>query len=38
MNIKRLQELKQKLTDEADLSNIWLFYMDNFADNGVLGV
>ncbi|MBE9008523.1 hypothetical protein IQ259_26620 [Fortiea sp. LEGE XX443] len=33
MNIDRLQELKQKLTNEADLSNIWLFYMDNFADH-----
>ncbi|MBD2297952.1 hypothetical protein H6G80_08730 [Nostoc sp. FACHB-87] len=27
------QTLKQKLTDEADLSNIWVFYMDNFADH-----
>ena len=33
MNIKRLEKLKQKLTTEADLSNIWLFYMDNFADH-----
>ncbi len=33
MNIDRLQELKQKLTIEADLSNIWLFYMDHFADH-----
>jgi hypothetical protein len=33
MKIDRLQELKQKLTNEADLSNIWLFYMDNFADH-----
>ncbi|MBG1269108.1 hypothetical protein [Nostoc sp. WHI] len=32
MNIDRLQELKKKLTDEADLSHIWLFYMDHFAD------
>lgn len=32
MKIERLQELKQKLTNEADLSNIWLFYMDHFAD------
>ncbi|MCP6759948.1 MAG: hypothetical protein NHB32_14565 [Fischerella sp. CENA71] len=32
MNIDRLQSLKQKLTNEADLSNIWLFYMDHFAD------
>lgn len=33
MNIDQLQELKQKLTLEADLSNIWLFYMDHFADH-----
>ncbi len=33
MKIHRLHELKQKLTNEADLSNIWLFYMDNFADH-----
>ncbi|MGH1395805.1 MAG: hypothetical protein ACRAVC_17530 [Trichormus sp.] len=33
MNINRLQELKQKLTSEADLSDIWLFYMDHFADH-----
>ncbi|EAW43334.1 hypothetical protein N9414_06379 [Nodularia spumigena CCY9414] len=33
MNIDRLQELKQKLTIEADLSRIWLFYMDHFADH-----
>ncbi|MEA5567815.1 hypothetical protein [Anabaena sp. UHCC 0399] len=33
MNINRLQELKQKLTSEADLSKIWSFYMDNFADH-----
>jgi hypothetical protein len=33
MEIERLQELKQKLVTEADLSNIWLFYMDNFADH-----
>ncbi|MBW4550396.1 MAG: hypothetical protein KME35_04710 [Aphanocapsa sp. GSE-SYN-MK-11-07L] len=32
MNIDRLPELKQKLTNEADLSQIWLFYMDHFAD------
>ncbi|MEH2291753.1 hypothetical protein [Nostoc sp.] len=32
MKIDRLQELKQKLTFEADLSHIWLFYMDHFAD------
>ncbi len=33
MKIERLQELKQKLTSEADLSKIWLFYMDHFADH-----
>ena len=33
MKIERLQELKQKLTNEADLSQIWLFYMDHFADH-----
>jgi hypothetical protein len=33
MKIDRLQELKQKLTNEADLSRIWLFYMDHFADH-----
>lgn len=33
MNIDRLQELKQKLTLEADLSAIWSFYMDHFADD-----
>ncbi|WP_445632361.1 SnoaL-like domain-containing protein [Nostoc sp. DSM 114161] len=33
MKIQRLQELKQKLTNEADLSHIWSFYMDNFADS-----
>ncbi|MHC5937591.1 hypothetical protein [Nostoc sp.] len=32
MNIDRLHELKRKLTNEADLSHIWLFYMDHFAD------
>ncbi|MDZ8056338.1 MAG: hypothetical protein RMX68_024465 [Aulosira sp. ZfuVER01] len=33
MNIDRFQELKQKLTSVADLSDIWLFYMDHFADH-----
>jgi len=33
MKIDRLQELKQKLTNEADLSHIWSFYMDHFADD-----
>ncbi|MCC5608462.1 hypothetical protein LC612_17120 [Nostoc sp. CHAB 5834] len=32
MKIDRLQELKRKLTNDADLSDIWLFYMDHFAD------
>jgi hypothetical protein len=32
MKIERLQELKVKLTQEKDLSKIWLFYMDHFAD------
>lgn len=32
MKIDRLQELKQKLTGVADLSHIWSFYMDHFAD------
>jgi hypothetical protein len=33
MNSDRWRELKQKLTDEADLSEIWLYYMDHFADH-----
>lgn len=33
MKIDRLQEIKQKLTNESDLSNIWLFFMDHFADH-----
>lgn len=33
MKIERLQELKQKLINEKDLSQIWLFYMDHFADH-----
>ncbi len=32
MKIDRLQELKQKLAVEKELSDIWLFYMDHFAD------
>jgi hypothetical protein len=32
MKIKQLQELKLKLTQEKDLSKIWLFYMDHFVD------
>jgi hypothetical protein len=33
MNLDRLQDLKQKLMREPDFSNIWLFYMDEFADH-----
>ena len=33
MQIERLEELKQKLTSENDFSQIWNFYMDNFADH-----
>ena len=33
MNFKRWQELKQILTEEKDLSNIWSYYMDHFGDN-----
>ena len=33
MKMNRLYELKQKLTNESDLSKIWLFYMDHFAEN-----
>jgi hypothetical protein len=33
MDIERLQELKQKLINEKNLSQIWLFYMDHFADH-----
>ncbi|BDA66065.1 hypothetical protein CAL7716_002310 [Calothrix sp. PCC 7716] len=33
MNLDRLQELKQKLTNDTDFSKIWLFYMDHFADH-----
>ena len=33
MNINQLLELKQKLIDEKNLSKIWLFFMDNFADS-----
>ncbi len=32
MNSDRWRELKRKLTDESDLSEIWLYYMDHFAD------
>ncbi len=33
MKIERLEELKQILTSEKDLSKIWDFYMDHFADH-----
>jgi hypothetical protein len=33
MNIDRLQKLKYRLTTEKDLSKIWLYYMDHFADH-----
>ncbi|MEA5618139.1 hypothetical protein VB711_09870 [Cronbergia sp. UHCC 0137] len=33
MNFKRWQELKQILTEDKDLSNIWTYYMDHFADH-----
>ncbi len=33
MNINKLRQLKQKLVDDKDLSKIWLFFMDNFADH-----
>ncbi len=33
MKLDRLQELKEKLQNESNLSNIWTFYMDHFADH-----
>jgi hypothetical protein len=33
MKITRLKELKQRMLREKDLSKIWLFYMDHFADH-----
>jgi hypothetical protein len=33
MNFKRWQELKQILTEDEDLSNIWSYYMDHFGDH-----
>jgi hypothetical protein len=33
MKIQRLRELKQKLIEEKDLSKIWLFFMNHFADH-----
>jgi len=32
MKLHLLDELKQKLLNDADLSEIWSFYMDEFAD------
>ena len=32
MRLDLLHKLKQKLSREADLSKIWTFYMDHFAD------
>lgn len=32
MNLALLESLKQKLSEEKDLSSVWSFYMDNFAD------
>jgi hypothetical protein len=33
MNLELLEQLKQKLSHEKELSSVWLFYMDNFADH-----
>jgi hypothetical protein len=33
MKIKKLKELKHKLVNDKDLSDIWLFYMDHFVDD-----
>jgi hypothetical protein len=33
MDIDRLKELRKKLVIEKDLSEIWEFYMDHFADH-----
>lgn len=33
MQLYRLKQLKQKLLRDKDLSKIWLFYMDEFADH-----
>ncbi len=32
-NIKRLEELKSRLTREKKLDKVWTFYMDHFADH-----
>jgi hypothetical protein len=33
MNADRFKQLKQKLSQESDLSKIWLYYMDHFSDH-----
>jgi hypothetical protein len=33
MNLDRLQDLKQRLRNGTDFSEIWEFYMDEFADH-----
>ncbi|MGB8701089.1 MAG: hypothetical protein WCD18_16885 [Thermosynechococcaceae cyanobacterium] len=33
MNLDRLQELKTRLVQKTDFSDIWSFYMDEFADH-----
>jgi hypothetical protein len=32
MDLTQLQELQEKLMRETDLSSVWEYYMDNFAD------
>jgi hypothetical protein len=32
MNLNLLEELKQKLSPAKNLSSVWSFYLDNFAD------
>jgi hypothetical protein len=32
MKLKKLDQLKEKLQQEKDLSKIWLYYMDEFGD------
>ena len=32
MKLKKLDQLKEKLQKETDLSKIWLYYMDEFGD------
>ena len=33
MDLNRLEQLKQKLSQEKNLSSVWSFYLDNFADH-----